>query len=301
MNNKTSGPVNNRDWLAERVAEGWTNDEIAELAGCSKARVSQCMAKFGLTRYTRKVEGTNLTTNKCLADPNWLWAYVEAGWTLPKIAEAAGAAGSHTALTWIHRHGFHDAWMKAKARVSAEHAVAREAAKRKAPRFPLLRDPEALYAAVRERGAAAVSREIGCHISSVMRALERNDLPCPPRVRALGARPLDPRREAMVVSMLKAGRTRGEVAAATRMSSYVVNRIADTIGLPPPTRGRPRKHVDADVVMAMLEAGKTRTEIAAAMGVSLGKISDVVASAGGAPGRAGRPVKTVDKPATRCA
>lgn len=240
--------VNDIDWLAARIAEGWTNREIAELAGCSVARVSQCMARNNMVRYHRATEGTKLPTNRCLADPNWLRPYVEAGWTLPKIAAAANCKSQHTVFVWINRHGLHDIWKAARARVDAENVAAtaaRHAAAKRGPRYPLLRDADALEAAVKERGAAAVSREIGCHVSSVMRALERAGRPCPPipveRRRKAGPKSSDPRRDAMIVAMVSEGKTRTEVAAAFGLSIARVSEIARAAGLPPGKRGRPRR------------------------------------------------------------
>lgn len=251
--------VNDRDWLAARVAEGLTNDEIAELAGVSKPRVTQCLASFGLVRYTRDVNGTNLNTNRCLADPNWLWAYVEAGWTLPAIAKAAGVATPHTVLTWINRHGFHDAWKTARARVDAEKVAAtaaRNTANKSGPKYPGLRDLDWLEDAVAARGAMAVSKEIGCHVSSVIRALERGGRTYTPLPKIHGGRPPktgDPRRDAMLVAkrsvkeerearmvaLLNEGKSRSEVAREMGVSPGTVSGVAKRNGLPPGKAGRP--------------------------------------------------------------
>lgn len=232
--------LHDREWLAGQLDAGRTYDELVDTIGCSKIAVAVTIAKFGLTRNAR----VDLH-HPLLSDREWLAARCDGALSQPGIAAAAGASVV-SVRTWIDRHGLREQFIANRRRRIADGRMRR--ARRRAsippkpPKYPGLRDLDWLAAATAERGCAQVAREVGCHVSSVMRALERHGITytAPTGVfRKRGPAPYpDGVREA-AVELYVEGHRPVEIAKLAGVPSTTVYQWAREAGVSRP-RGRPR-------------------------------------------------------------
>lgn len=163
-------------WMAEQIEAGKTQAEIADTLGCSRAAVSVAVADLGLVQYRR-----HYPVHPLLSDRAWMESQIGSDYN--EIALAAGVSRA-SVRNWIRRHHLSAQYRQGIIDRNAARAAQRTAerlAAKTPPKYPLLRDVEALTSAVNERGVSQVATEIGCHISSVMRALERAGVDYPRR------------------------------------------------------------------------------------------------------------------------
>lgn len=248
------GPVrfpqlHDRDWLARCLDAGLTYPQIAARIGCSRPALANAISAFHLTRRPRRD-----LHHDVLSDRAWLEARCDGTRTIPEIAVEAGSSPL-TVRHWLARHDLHDTFVRNRRTVDVARRDARRAEKaaekaaRAVPRFPQLRDLDWLHAAVEERGCAAVSREIGCHVSSVMTALTRHGLsytrlcdhPKPPKVARKRGRPRVEFDVAQAAEFYRAGCTLAEVGDLYGVTGATIHSRFQEAGIECRPTGRPRR------------------------------------------------------------
>jgi len=226
--------------LKEMLDAGYTYDEVATEIGCSRAAVYHSIIRYGLRRHTRPDIEHPLMSDRAAVE-----AFLRA--EKPSLAQLCRQfmTSGVTVRMWLRKFDLYDEWIKlgnerrAGQRLERIEALATAKAERARGKYPLLRKPEQLKEAVEARGAVAVSKEIGCHVSSVMRALKRAGIESK-RISTFG-HPYHPMRE-RAITLLEAGYNATEISKVVNASANSISQWARDEDIPQ-RRGRPKKVV----------------------------------------------------------
>lgn len=147
-----SKPLADREWLAERIAEGLTTVEIAAAAGCTDRTVRNAIVAHGLPRPARTQDGGPIDVAVA--------AYVE-GMALETAARVHGVGKHRLKRVLLER----DVVLRGRT------------PSLRGSRYPQLND-RAWLAEQMARGVPlkAVAREVGCDRQTVRKALRRHGL-----------------------------------------------------------------------------------------------------------------------------
>jgi len=226
--------------LKEMLDAGYTYEEVAAEVGCCRAAVYHAVVRYGLRHWQRPDIAHPLMSDRAAVE-EFLRAERPSLAQLCKKFMTSGV----TVRMWLRTFGLYDEWLKLglerQADARAAKIVEREARQPYQGKYPKLRDTEWLKAEVEARGAMAVSKELDCHVSSVMRALEREGIEYarrPDLKRGPGQDPLPSRERA--VTLMEAGYSATEAAAIVGTNPQNTARWAKAAGIPL-TRGRPKK------------------------------------------------------------
>lgn len=148
-----------RDWLCRRyIDDKKSQSEIAFELGCSRPSVSIALRRFGIPPRPKERKYNRLD------DREWLHSqYVVAGLTMDEIAQIIGCSVS-AVFQSLREHSIigdqneHD------------HRRANTGSDKN------LYNRDWLAQQYKQRGAKSIAQEIGCHLSSVYRALKRYGL-----------------------------------------------------------------------------------------------------------------------------
>lgn len=170
--------LDDADWLRQQIEAGGTPPSIAAVIGCSPSAVYAACDRLGVERKRLPPISAGPLYERAAE-------IADMGLSNPQMEVLFGLSKMQARYVF-NRLGLHERWKAARAaNMQATKIAAAEERRRwreenrRPPKYPLLRDPDALVEALRERSLTEVATMIGCDPSSVFRALQRKGIEFP--------------------------------------------------------------------------------------------------------------------------